>query len=84
MDQSASATSALSLKDKAILAMVRFFRAEWSGALLAILILAISIESIITPIIINQHFDSRFSKGFIDNVLTIKIIIEISFSDGKT
>ncbi|MEK9880320.1 MAG: ABC transporter permease [Paracoccaceae bacterium] len=44
MDQPASATSALSLKDKAILAMVRFFRAEWSGAFLAILILAISIE----------------------------------------
>ena len=33
-----------SFQDKFILAMVRFFRAEWSGAFLAIVVLGISIE----------------------------------------
>lgn len=37
-------TSANSLQDTLVRLLVRFFRAEWSGALLAILILAVSIE----------------------------------------
>ena len=33
-----------SLQDRAVIALVRFFRADWSGAFLAIVILAIAIE----------------------------------------
>ena len=33
-----------SLQDSAVIAMVKFFRADWSGAFLAILILGIAIE----------------------------------------
>ena len=39
-----SQTSSMGLADRALNKMVRFFKAEWSGALVAILILAISIE----------------------------------------
>lgn len=39
-----TADSSSPLQDRVILSMVKFFRAEWSGALLAIVILAISIE----------------------------------------
>lgn len=38
-----SQTSSMGLADRALNKMVRFFKAEWSGALVAILILAISI-----------------------------------------
>ncbi|MEL7098366.1 MAG: ABC transporter permease [Pseudomonadota bacterium] len=39
---------ALSLQDRLIMMMVRFFRAEWSGALLAIIVLGLAIE-VATP-----------------------------------
>ena len=39
-----SQTSSMGLADRALNKVVRFFKAEWSGALVAILILAISIE----------------------------------------
>ena len=37
-------TTALSLQDRLISLLIRFFRAEWSGALLAIIVLGIAIE----------------------------------------
>jgi hypothetical protein len=38
--------TALRLQDKAITHLVSFFRKEWSGALLAILILSVAIEMV--------------------------------------
>ena len=38
----------LTLQDRLIALMVRFFRAEWSGALLAIVVLGLAIE-VATP-----------------------------------
>jgi len=43
-NETQSNTRSNSFQDKVILGMARFFRAEWSGALLAIVILSISIE----------------------------------------
>ena len=44
------------LQDRIVLGLVKFFRAEWSGAFLAILILGIAIELATTgrPFIIPQ------------------------------
>ncbi|WP_407492471.1 ABC transporter permease [Pseudooceanicola sp. MF1-13] len=40
-----TSSQALSLQDRLITLLVRFFRAEWSGALLAIIVLGIAIEA---------------------------------------
>ena len=39
-----TAASALPLQDRLIALLIRFFRAEWSGALLAIVVLGLAIE----------------------------------------